>query len=115
MARPKKDIESLKAIRINVRMTVNEYLILAANASCLGISIPDYIRRTSTGKVLPRKRLAPEYRTLFVELSRVGNNINQLTKKVNSGNHYPKQVQQELAQLKDVLDDLTLKIIRHDS
>jgi len=96
-------------------MTVNQYLTLCDNASCLGISIPDYIRRKSTGKVLPRKKLAPEDRTLYVALGRIGNNINQLTKKVNSGNHYPKQVQQELAQLKNVLDDLTLKLIRHDS
>ena len=45
MARPKKDIGELKAIRVNVRMTVAEYLILSKNASTLGITIPDYIRK----------------------------------------------------------------------
>lgn len=50
-----------------------------------------------------------------MELSRVGNNINQLTKKAHSGNHYPKQLQNELVALRKLLNALTLKIVNHDS
>tara|TARA_R110002072_G_scaffold168634_2_gene322297 strand:- start:220 stop:501 length:282 start_codon:yes stop_codon:yes gene_type:complete len=77
MARPKKDIQSLKAIRVNVRMTVNEFLIVSDSANCLSIGIPDYIRRKVTGRPLPRTKVLPENRKLFVELSRIGNSINQ--------------------------------------
>ena len=115
MARPKKNLESLRAMQINIRYSVNEYLVVSDNANCLGISIADYVRRRTTGVVLPRKKVSSEDRRLFVELSRVGNNINQLTKKVHSGNHYPRQLQNELIELKKLLNAMTLKIIDHDS
>ena len=115
MARPKKSLESFRAMQINIRYTVNEYLVVSDNATCLGISMVDYIRRRTTGVVLPRKKVSTEDRRLFVELSRVGNNINQLTKKAHSGNHYPKQLQSELIALRKLLNALTLKIVNHDS
>ena len=55
MARPKKKIQDLKAIRVNVRMTVSEYLTVSENAETLGIAIPDFIRLKTTGRVLPKK------------------------------------------------------------
>ena len=115
MARPKKNLESLRAMQINIRYSVNEYLVVSDNANCLGISVADYVRRRTTGVVLPRKKVSTEDRRLFIELSRVGNNINQLTKKVHSGNHYPIQLQNELIALRKLLNALTLKIIDHDS
>lgn len=115
MARPKKNLESLRAMQINIRYTVKEYLVVSDNAACLGISLADYIRRRTTGVVLPRKKVSSEDRRLFVELSRIGNNINQLTKKVHSGNHYPRKLQDELIALRKTLDALTLKIVNHDS
>ena len=115
MARPKKNLESLRAIQVNIRFSVNEYLVVSDNATCLGISMADYIRRRTTGVVLPRKKVSSEDRRLFMELSRVGNNINQLTKKAHSGNHYPKQLQNELVALRKLLNALTLKIVNHDS
>lgn len=115
MARPKKNLESLRAMQINIRYSVNEYLVVSDNANCLGISIADYVRRRTTGAVLPRRKVLPEDRRLFVELSRVGNNINQLTKKIHMGNHYPKQLQNELIELKKLMEGITLKIVNHDS
>lgn len=115
MARPKKNLESLRAMQINIRYSVNEYLVVSDNANCLGISVADYVRRRTTGVVLPRKKVSTEDRRLFIELSRVGNNINQLTKKVHSGNHYPRQLLNELLELRKLLNALTLKIIDHDS
>ncbi|MEW4923097.1 plasmid mobilization relaxosome protein MobC [Algibacter sp. 2305UL17-15] len=115
MARPKKDIQSLKAIRVNVRMTVNEFLVVSDSANCLGIGIPDYIRRKVTGRPLPRTRVMPENRKLFIELSRIGNNINQLTKKAHLGMHTPKILQRELLELKETINLLKSNIVNHDS
>lgn len=110
MARPKKDIESLKAIRVNVRMTVNEYLIVSGNAATLGMGIPDYIRKKVTGRPLPRTKVTPEDRRLFVELSRVGNNINQLTKNSHLRMHSPKILFRQLAELRHLLQELKSNI-----
>jgi len=115
MARPKKDIQSLKAIRVNVRMTVNEFLIVSDSANCLGIGIPDYIRKKVTGRPLPRTKVVPENRKLFIELSRIGNNLNQLTKKAHLGLHAPKTLQNELLELKETINLLKLNIVNNDS
>ncbi|RPG31134.1 MAG: plasmid mobilization relaxosome protein MobC [Muricauda sp. TMED12] len=111
MARPKKDIRSIRPIQVNVRMSVDEYLILSNNAGTLGIGIPDYVRRRATGKSLPRVKVLPENRKLFVELSRIGNNINQLVKKTHLGMHDPQGLQKELMELKGVLDAIKSNIL----
>ncbi|WP_171017220.1 plasmid mobilization protein [Maribacter sp. ACAM166] len=110
MARPKKNIESLKAIRVNLRMTVNEYLIVSGSAATLGLSIPDYIRKKVSGRSLPRKKISPENRQLFVELSRIGNNINQLTRNSHLRMHAPKSLFYQLEELRTILHELKSEI-----
>ena len=95
-------------------MTVDEYLILSQNASTLGITIPDYIRKRVTGKALPRKRILLEDRQLFIELARIGNNINQLTKQVHLGMKHPPMLINQLAELKNILDMLKSNIVKSD-
>lgn len=115
MARPKKNIQDLKAIRMNVRVTVKDYLIIAENAETLGVTIPDFIRMKTTGRVLPRKRITPEDRKLFVALGRIGNNVNQLTKKVHLGMGNAPLLIEKLSEVKDTLDALKANIVNRDS
>lgn len=115
MGRPKKDIRSIKPIQINIRVGVDDYLIVSENASTLGLGITEYVRRKITGKAMPRTKVAPENRKLFVELSRIGNNINQLTKKAHLGMHTPKILQAELLELKETINLLKSNIVNHDS
>ena len=115
MARPKKKIQDLKAIRVNVRMTISEYLTVSENADTLGVTIPDFIRLKTTGRVLPRKRIAPEDRKLFVEMCRIGNNINQLTKKIHLGMNNSPQLSSLLLELQNTLDVLKSNIVNNDS
>ena len=115
MARPKKDIKELKSIHISFRMTVNEYLIISDSANTLGIGIPDYIRRKVTGRTLSRAKVLPENRKLFVELSRIGNNINQLTKKAHLGMKEPISLSKQLEDLRRTLDALKSNIVNNDS
>lgn len=96
---------------MNVRMSVDEYLVLSNNADTLGISIPDYIRRKATDKALPRVKVLPENRKLFVGLSRIGNNINQLVKKTHLGMYDSQGLQRELMELKGVLDTIKSNIL----
>jgi hypothetical protein len=106
MARPKKDIQALKAIKLNLRFTVNEYLIVCNNADTLGVSIPDYLRKKATGKALPRTKISPDNRKLFIELCRIGNNLNQITKKAHLGGFNPKNLNAQLKMLRQTLAEI---------
>jgi hypothetical protein len=114
MGRPKKELKSLKIIQVNARMTTDEYLKVATNAETLGITIAQYIRKTCTGKSLPTKKINPLDRELFVQLSRIGNNLNQLTKVYNSGIRDPFNIKEQLIELKDLLTFLKSNISDND-
>lgn len=114
MGRPKKELSNLKIIQVNVRMSANEYVKVSSNAETLGISIADYIRKTCTGKSLPTKKVNPTDRELFVQLSRIGNNLNQLTKVFNSGIRDPFNIKEQLIEVKDLLTFLKSNISDND-
>ncbi len=114
MARPKKEFHSRKSVQVNIRMTVQEYLRVSTNAGTLGISITDYIRKTCTGKSLPTKKVNPLDRELFVQLSRIGNNLNQLTRVVNSGIRDPFSISKQLEEVKILLKYLKSNIANND-
>ena len=106
MARPKKEIRELKAIHISFRTTVDNYLIVAHNAESCGLSIADYIRKKITGKPLPRYKVSPYERKIFVELSRIGNNINQLAIKIHLGQNQPEKLTGQLMELQRLLSEV---------
>ncbi|MDT7828031.1 plasmid mobilization relaxosome protein MobC [Pricia sp. S334] len=114
MGRPKKELSSLKIIQVNVRMTVNDYMKVSADAETIGLSVAEYIRRKITEKSLPKKRVSPSDRKIFVELSRVGNNLNQITKVVNSGIRDPFIINRQLEEVKMLLQYLKSNIANND-
>lgn len=115
MARPKKNIKSIKSIQVNVRFTVDQFLLVSDSAHSLGIETTEYIRRKSAGRPMPRTQINNTDRAVFVELSRIGNNLNQITKKVHIGAHSPIQLQAQLVELKSALDFIKSKILGDDS
>ena len=115
MSRPKKDVKKLKAIIVSFRLNVDAYLELTNNADTLGMTIPQFIRKKISGKVLPRMRYSPIDRKVYVELSRIGNNINQLTKQGHLGIRNPVDRTEQLEDLQHLLDDLKSKILIDDS
>lgn len=114
MARPKKDVKAVKAIIVSFRLNVDRYLELANNAETLGMTIPQFIRKKISGSVLTKMRYAPIDRKVYVELSRIGNNINQLTKQAHLGMRNPVHLEAQLKELKHLLDNLKSKIIDND-
>ncbi|PRX56236.1 plasmid mobilization protein [Flagellimonas meridianipacifica] len=115
MARPKKDVKSLKAIIVSFRLNVDGYLELASNAETLGLTIPQFIRKKISGSALPRMRYSPIDRKVYVELSRIGNNINQLTKQAHLGMRNPIYLDGQLNELKHLLNGLKSNILNNDS
>jgi hypothetical protein len=114
MARPKKDILKQKTIVIAFRVSQSEYVIIGNNAETIGLSTAEYIRRKCTGKSLPKKKVDPLDRKLFVELSRMGNNLNQLAKVSNSGIRDPFSIHKQLEELKILLQQLKSNIANND-
>ena len=104
----------MKLIQVNIRMTVDDYIKVSDNAVTIGLSVAEYIRRKTTEKYLPKKKVSPLDRKLFVELSRVGNNLNQLAKVVNSGIRDPFSIQRQLEEVKRLLQYLKSNIANHD-
>lgn len=103
MARPKSSIQNLKLFQINIRLTLNEQVLLEEYAKEYGLSIVQYIRLRTLKKQLPKFRMSVIDRSLLIELSRIGNNLNQITKKVNQGDF-------SLNELREVLEGLDIKI-----
>lgn len=114
MARPKKDISKQRTIVIAFRVSQSEYVIIANNAGTIGLSVAEYIRRKCTGKSLPTKKVDPLDRKLFVELSRVGNNLNQLARVSNSGIRDPFNIHKQLEEVKMLLQQLKSNIADND-
>lgn len=114
MARPKKDISKQRTIVIAFRVSQSEYVIIGNNAETIGLSTAEYIRRKCTGKSLPNKKVNPLDRKLFVELSRVGNNLNQIARVSNSGIHDPFGITKQLEEVKMLLQQLKSNIANYD-
>ena len=114
MARPRKDISKQRTIVIAFRVSQREYVIIANNAETVGLSTAEYIRRKCTGKSLPTKKVNPMDRKLFVELSRVGNNLNQLARVSNSGIRDEFSITKQLEEVKMLLQQLKSNITNND-
>lgn len=62
-----------------LRLSQSERLALEHRAAEAGLKLSEYLRRAGLGK--PQRRLVPEInRQTYIELGRIGNNLNQLTK-----------------------------------
>tara|TARA_R110000764_G_scaffold46793_11_gene104946 strand:+ start:7857 stop:8234 length:378 start_codon:yes stop_codon:yes gene_type:complete len=114
MGRPKKEFTARKTIQVNVRMTADDYSKVSNNAETIGLSIAEFIRRKITKKSLPKKKVSPSDRKLFVELSRVGNNLNQIAKVLNSGIRDPFSIHRQLEEVKTLLQYLKSNIAHND-
>lgn len=103
MARPKKALHLLKNKRICLRLTVNEFLIVAERAKKEDLKIVEYIRKKSTVRVMAIKEVSQERKDLAERLINSGKRFNLFTKKANSGIHQPDKLSKELNELYEIL------------
>jgi len=76
-----KSFNNLKVLQINIRVTLEEQIILEEFSKLYGVNVVEFIRIRALKKQLPKQSMSRINRELLIELSRIGNNINQLTKK----------------------------------
>ncbi len=101
MARPEKQPEEKRTERHNLRFTLAEHEHVREQAERAGLGVTEYLRRRSLGYEVPsaasRRLIDPG---VLVELNRVGVNLNQIARNLNSG-------RTERLDLSAVLDELT--------
>ena len=112
MGRPKKKIEEIKLFQINLRVTLNEQVQLEESAKSHGLNVVEFIRRRALHKQLPKFSMSGLERDLLIELSRIGNNINQMSKRVNQGNPNLKGIEDELMILKAKLNEIKSELLK---
>ena len=110
--RPKKTIEQIKIFQINFRVTLNEQMQLESFAKNYGLNVVEYVRRRALQKQLPKFVMSGLERDLLIELSRIGNNINQMSKRVNQGNPNLKGIEDELMILKAKLNEIKSELLK---
>jgi hypothetical protein len=81
--------EPLVLIR-RIRFSCSQWAEIACRAEACGLTPSAYVRATALGAV-PRTRRQAKEQDLVYHLARVGNNLNQLTKRHNSGDLVPRR------------------------
>ena len=69
-------------VTLTIRVTAGEKDAIARKAAKARMSLTDYIVASS---VLTEIHVAEDTRPLLIELKRIGNNLNQITTKINVG------------------------------
>ena len=109
MSRNKMPEEEKKTHITTVRMNDFEYEMVSGRAKDAGLSISNYIRHQAVfGKVDNHFQIVadfPRLETITRELSRIGNNLNQLTQYFHMGGLISAAMQEQLTNcINDVMD-----------
>jgi len=80
---------------LHIELTQQQYNVLRKNCQKAGLTMREYLARLIMGTPV-RARPSGEIRELRVEVHRIGNNINQIARGVNSGQITPELAQKAL-------------------
>ncbi|PZR92692.1 MAG: hypothetical protein DLM68_01875 [Hyphomicrobiales bacterium] len=112
MARPKKTAEELRHDQLKTRVTTPERVTVEYNATALGITIADFMRRRILGYRLPSVPAVQQrgIAALAIALLRIGVNLNQIAYQLNAGRAGPSDISAALsvliARINAILDEI---------
>lgn len=94
--------------QISFRVSETEYLNLERSARVLNISVPAFVKKKAQGARLVTPKMEPEHsKEIARQLAGLGNNINQLTKKVHGLEFVDERAQEAIeADLRRALNGL---------
>jgi hypothetical protein len=116
MARPRKDKPDARAHVVSVRLTPDERVQLEERAQAACLSLSDFFRHSalgariqaaaSPGGALAAKASTPDGIEHVVALNRIGVNLNQIARSLNSGlSHEAGELVACLSRVNALLDD----------
>ena len=109
---PKKSPSTIRNRTYPVRLSTIELEMLRDRAAEAGIKGSELVRRNALMRPLPKRICRVDLKT-YIELGRIGNNLNQLTKAANTALKYgvtPPADRGALEELSKLLHSIRLKI-----
>ena len=76
--------ENMRDIEKKIRVSGLEEMILKSKADQAGMNLARFIRESALGNEITIRRMSPDEKKALLELSRIGNNLNQIAKKFKS-------------------------------
>lgn len=107
MARPRKPQSDSRSERLNLRLLPDERAAIEARAAALGLPPSVYARNRALGgkRVTAARRVADP--SMVMAINRVGVNLNQMVRAINSGAGYaPAVLTETLERINSLLDRL---------
>ena len=112
MGAPRKSPDRKRDVRTAVMLTAIERAQLEERAHACGLTLSEFVRRQALGRAMPAASIDHRARSvLAAALLRLGVNLNQITKHMNTG-------RSESFQLPALIDDIRAHIdtlTRHES
>lgn len=90
-------------VTLTIRLTAAEKDAIVRNASKARMSLTDYI---VTSSLLTEIHVAEDTRPLITELKRIGNNLNQISMKINAGAFQSYNFQEVIEMQKNIYEEL---------
>lgn len=110
MPRKKISEDQLKTKQLNIWLSISDYKTLYEQADAAGKSLNNWIREYLFSKQFPAVKMTVDKRDAILELNKIGNNLNQLTRLANAEKQIPldliqviEAVQNKIQNLKNVI------------
>ncbi|WP_137403725.1 plasmid mobilization relaxosome protein MobC [Echinicola rosea] len=113
MGRPKKPEDQKRNIKFTFRMTEEELRLLGSLCEVAAMPAADVVRSCVFKNRLPKAKVAKLDRQTYMELKRIGNNINQIAKHLNSKFEVSADRARAIDALSAKLDQI-IKLLLHD-
>ena len=112
MARPRINDSDKRVVQVNIRLTIEESNKVNQYAAASGLSPANWIRyKVFVGKFPPVK-MSPLDASVYLELKRIGVNLNQVTHRINAG-AFPKEYLVRQLELTMILNNI-IKVLIND-
>ncbi|AGA79731.1 plasmid mobilization relaxosome protein MobC [Echinicola vietnamensis] len=113
MGRPKKPEDQKRNIKFTFRMTEEEVRLLGSLCEVAAMPAADVVRACVFKNRLPKAKVPKLDRQTYVELKRIGNNINQIARQLNSKFEVSADRMRAIDALSAKLDQI-IKLLLHD-
>jgi hypothetical protein len=112
MGRPRVNDSEKRQVQVNIRLTADENNKVNEFAAACGLSPANWIRaKIFTGK-FPVVKMSPLDASVYLELKKIGVNLNQVTHKINAG-EFPKEYLARQLELAELLKKI-IKLLTYD-
>lgn len=112
MGRPRVNDKDKRLVQVNIRLTTDENNKVKQFASASGLNPANWIRiKIFTGK-FPAVKMSSLDSSVYLEIKKIGVNLNQVTHKINAG-EFPKEYLARQLELAELLKKITI-LLTHD-